>query len=126
MNYLCPVCGFNQLPEPPVDYLICPCCGTEFGYTDFNKSHETLYLDWLAKGMKWHSALILPPAGWNPYAQIAKRKRELSASVRTVSQTQIAHVSGVVIFDRVQLQGQHAQLFGNMNDLVAHLRPMLS
>jgi len=34
MNYRCPVCFFDELPYPPRDYHICPCCGTEFGNDD--------------------------------------------------------------------------------------------
>ena len=36
-NYICPVCGYDGLEEPPYDetglgnYDICPCCGYEFG-----------------------------------------------------------------------------------------------
>ena len=38
--YICPVCGFNGLKEPPYDkdgspsYEICPCCGFEFGFEE--------------------------------------------------------------------------------------------
>ena len=28
---LCPVCGYRGLEAPPANFLICPCCGTEFG-----------------------------------------------------------------------------------------------
>src|SRR6266496_2663826 len=28
--YLCPVCGYDQLDEPPQHYSTCPSCGTEF------------------------------------------------------------------------------------------------
>ena len=40
---ICPVCGYDDLPEVPYDsygfptYVICPCCGYEFGFDDESK-----------------------------------------------------------------------------------------
>jgi hypothetical protein len=70
MIYTCPVCGFDQLPHPPRDYMICPSCGTEFGYTDFSTSHDDLREQWILKGALWHSKVFPSPSGWNPYAQL--------------------------------------------------------
>lgn len=70
MKYLCPVCGCGELPHAPKDYMICPCCGTEFGYTDFTASHEELRDAWLASGAKWHSRRIHPPEDWSPLRQL--------------------------------------------------------
>jgi rubredoxin len=38
-RYLCPVCGYPELSEPPWNNEspsdeICPSCGTQFGYDD--------------------------------------------------------------------------------------------
>ena len=39
-RYICPVCGYAYLEEPPRDekgrpsFDICDCCGIEFGYED--------------------------------------------------------------------------------------------
>ncbi len=72
MKHLCPVCGYNELPEPPQDYNICPCCGTEFGYTDFTASHESLRDRWVQRGMTWHSRRVSPPLDWNPEDQLMR------------------------------------------------------
>jgi hypothetical protein len=73
----CPVCGFDRLPGPPEDYLICPSCGTEFGYDDFAESHEErqerwveLRHRWLNQGARWFSRATPPPVDWNPYSQL--------------------------------------------------------
>lgn len=72
MNNLCPVCGFDGLRHPAKDDMICPCCGTQFGYDDFAKTHEDLREEWLAKGAVWQSRQIPPPAGWSPRMQLAR------------------------------------------------------
>lgn len=76
-GYLCPVCGYDRLPEPPEDHLICPSCATEFGYDDFAASDDQrrerwaeLRSRWLDRGAPWFSRATLPPAQWNPYAQL--------------------------------------------------------
>jgi hypothetical protein len=63
--YLCPVCGYREMPDPPEDYNICPCCGTEFGYTDAGVTLEELRAKWLSHDAPWFSALIPPPIGWS-------------------------------------------------------------
>lgn len=70
MKYTCTVCGFDELPHPPRDYTICFCCGTEFGYTDFNTSHEELRERWIANGMHWPGKSFPVPPNWNPYEQL--------------------------------------------------------
>jgi len=75
----CPVCGFDRLPGLPENYLICPSCGTEFGYDDFAETEEELQERrmalthrWLGNGARWFSRVILPPHDWNPYEQVVK------------------------------------------------------
>lgn len=53
MCYLCPVCFFDQLPYPPNDYHICPCCGTEFENDDAEYSYAELRDRWIASGASW-------------------------------------------------------------------------
>jgi hypothetical protein len=67
---MCPVCGYRGLEEPPADFVICPCCGTEFGYDDFGTSHEDLRTQWIRAGARWFSDYTRPPRDWNPYAQL--------------------------------------------------------
>jgi len=53
MTYKCPVCGFDDLESAPELFTICPCCGTEFGNTDFDVAHEELRSRWLNQGAPW-------------------------------------------------------------------------
>jgi len=74
--FLCPVCGYPELDEPPYDdhgcasYNICPCCGVEFGYDDSNILHSELREKWIINGMKWWSKNISPPVNWDPLHQL--------------------------------------------------------
>ncbi len=70
--HTCPVCGYNRLSRPAEDFLICPSCGTEFGYHDANTSVETLRLEWIASGAPWRSLVIARPADWNPILQLVR------------------------------------------------------
>ena len=67
MNHTCPVCSY-QMAYPPQDYNICPCCGTEFGNHDIDKTYDELRQDWFRRGMPWF--FRQPPLGWNPWAQL--------------------------------------------------------
>jgi len=70
MFYSCTVCGYSQMRNPPKDYNICPCCGTEFGYDDFSKSHRMLRNDWLSRGAPWFSSNIRPQFPWDGFRQV--------------------------------------------------------
>lgn len=70
--YLCPVCGFKELTEPPEDFSVCPSCGTEFDYHDVGVSHEELRSLWIEEGARWFSPVRLAPQGWDPYVQLLR------------------------------------------------------
>jgi hypothetical protein len=70
MSYICPVCGYNELTEPPENFSICPSCGTEFGYDDDMASHDELRNRWIASGAKWWSIDESPPEFWSPISQL--------------------------------------------------------
>jgi len=70
MKYFCSVCGYDALTKAPVDYNICPCCGTEFGYDDVAHSWDDLRTLWLSKGAHWFSKHTPPPPAWNVLNQI--------------------------------------------------------
>jgi hypothetical protein len=70
MKYSCPVCLYPNLPYPPRDYHICPCCSTEFGNDDADRSVEQLREMWIAGGANWFFGR--PPDGWNPWEQLIK------------------------------------------------------
>ena len=76
MQYICPVCGYPKLTGPPVDFLICPCCGTEFEYDDATLTHQQLRHQWIQSGMQWHSHAVSPSPGWNAWWQLIKARFE--------------------------------------------------
>lgn len=69
MTYTCPVCFFDKLSDPPRDYNICDCCGTEFGNDDELRTFGELRRHWIASGARWF--FQEPPALWNPWEQLA-------------------------------------------------------
>jgi hypothetical protein len=68
--FTCPVCFYGEMPGPPKDYNICPCCGTEFENDDDFKTHAELRLEWITAGCRWF--FRQPPPFWNPQTQLAK------------------------------------------------------
>ncbi len=68
--FTCPVCYYNQMPDRPELYNICPCCGTEFDLDDDDASHEELRERWIASGCPWFSRYTLPPGLWEPTQQL--------------------------------------------------------
>jgi len=66
--YACPVCRYLEMPDPPRDYNICPCCGTEFGNDDVDCTHTELREQWTHAGAPWFFGT--PPVGWNPWTQL--------------------------------------------------------
>jgi len=68
--YTCPVCFYPEMPAPPRDWNICPCCGVEFGFDDVEMTHEELRAEWILEGYEWFSPTTLPPENWDPRAQI--------------------------------------------------------
>jgi len=71
MAFTCPVCFYPDLEEPPQDFSICPSCGTEFGFDDAGITHEQLRKQWIYQLAPWFSNYRKPPAGWNPWTQLA-------------------------------------------------------
>ena len=69
----CPVCLYPNLPYPPRDYHICPCCGTEFGNDDAEYSHDRLREMWIAGGANWFFGRA--PDYWNPWIQLVEGGR---------------------------------------------------
>jgi hypothetical protein len=74
MRHLCPVCGYWDLPRPAQDDLICPCCGTHFGYHDYATTYDELRRKWIAKGAPWFSRALRPPAEWNALKQLTEAR----------------------------------------------------
>jgi hypothetical protein len=82
--YMCPVCGFDTLEEPPYSasgaglHEICPCCGFQFGVTDDDQgiSFHEWREGWIEQGMSWDSNRSSPPPGWNPLEQLSKLRNQ--------------------------------------------------
>lgn len=83
-RYVCPVCGYPALEEPPWtddegSDEICPSCGTHFGYHDAaggdaarrEEVYRRLRMAWRAGGCRWFSPRESPPPGWDPLQQLA-------------------------------------------------------
>ena len=68
--YICPVCGFDRLTDPPLNFTICPCCGTEFEYDDAFADHAALRTAWLRNGPRWWSPVDQQPQDWDPLLQV--------------------------------------------------------
>jgi len=68
MKYMCPVCMYQDLPYPPRDYHICPCCGTEFGNDDADQTPRELREAWLSAGAPWFFGQ--PPIDWSAEQQL--------------------------------------------------------
>ena len=103
---ICPVCGFRGLPAPPTDFIICPCCGTEFGYDDFTHTHEQLRAAWLHNGAHWFSEFTGPPHGWNPYSQLLRAgliQRMASSATVTASRMAPLKVTHEPLWARLKL-----------------------
>ena len=66
----CPVCGYKKLTKPPLNFSICPCCGTEFGYDDAKLFHAELRRQWALAGARWFSRAVNPTPEWNPWLQL--------------------------------------------------------
>lgn len=76
-SVICPVCGYDRLRRPVQNDDICPCCGTHFGYEDAAPTEEgrqqrwkELRAEWRSYDYPWFSPVTLPPAHWDPHAQL--------------------------------------------------------
>jgi hypothetical protein len=63
----CPICGFRIAP---VDFTICPSCGTEFGIDTLDHTSQELRDIWISNGPRWESTVDDPPDNWNPWQQL--------------------------------------------------------
>jgi hypothetical protein len=77
--FTCPVCFYNRLQDPPEDYNICVCCGTEFGNDDEFRTYTELRQHWIATGAKWF--FCEPPLFWNPWKQLTDAGATLPYSI---------------------------------------------
>lgn len=72
----CPVCGFcsigefSSIYELRQSYVICSCCGCEFGYDDTEKHYEK----WIEAGCEWFCQKD-KPENWSLSEQIKNQIR---------------------------------------------------
>lgn len=70
-NNLCPVCGYDGLEDGTASGEICSSCGTEFGYSDFQRSHLELRRRWISEERaQWWSRYTPMPSAWSPVSQL--------------------------------------------------------
>ncbi len=69
-----------------MDWLICPCCGTEFENDDVRKSHQELRDGWVSRGVPWFSTTTQPPVNWDPYRQLVMEYVRPASSVDSTSE----------------------------------------
>lgn len=80
-TYICPVCGYNKLEEPPYDefryptYVICSCCGFESGFDDESagSSIAEYRQRWINKGFPFFNN-VKKPSNWN--VRVMRRQLE--------------------------------------------------
>jgi hypothetical protein len=89
MKYMCPVCGYPDLEDKPINHEICPCCGSQFGYDDYLKTHAELRQEWLDGGAKWF-LVGYEPYGWNAYIQLQNAGFIKVGNAPSTSSSQIA------------------------------------
>jgi hypothetical protein len=71
IKYICPVCGFDGMTQSAANWNICPCCYTEFEYSDSGKrTHDELRQWWIKDDCKWHSKYRPQPSNWNIEKQL--------------------------------------------------------
>lgn len=72
-EHMCLVCGYDRDVEFfPRRYMICGCCGTEFGVDDRARSHADLRRNWIAAGCNWFDPEEPKPTAWNPLVQLLR------------------------------------------------------
>ena len=86
MIYPCPVCGYG-MDEPPFNFNICPCCGTEFDYHDAGRTDADLRQQWMLSGAKWWSPVDPKPDKWNASLQLIRAGHTLSLESHATSTT---------------------------------------
>lgn len=69
-SFTCLVCGYPGMEDRPQDENICPCCATQFGYSDHGTSHKALREAWVEAGMPWRSPFSPVALDWNPVLQL--------------------------------------------------------
>lgn len=87
-TFQCPVCGFDGLRNPAREDESCPCCGTQFGYSDAGNRplaeiHAALRSKWISRrNVEWQSRRVSPPPNWNPWMQLIEAGFVFAGEIR--------------------------------------------
>lgn len=80
-NNLCPVCGYDGLEDGTASGELCSSCGTEFGYSDFQRTHAELRQRWINKEhARWWSRYTPMPDAWSPVNQLCNTGYECTVA----------------------------------------------
>jgi len=101
--YTCPVCEYTKLEVPPENHEICPSCGTEFGFDDFDTTHEMLRFDWICQGKPWWSTAIPPD---KPQPSIIRRLKDYVQFAGT-DDAYMAMKDAITEIERLQVYEAH-------------------
>ena len=116
MTYVCPVCGYDQLPEPAANFIICPSCGTEFENDDYFATHEELRSRWIASGANWWSTYQRAPRNWSAAEQLLRARFELTeedlASIGDTSLVPFMEVELILTNTTLDVDGSHTHQQG--------------
>ena len=82
MAFICFVCGYDGLREPPgmPTFEKCPSCAYEFGHMDFLEGgfYDAYRREWIEDGMPWRrpdDPFRKEPPNWNPTTQLTNLNR---------------------------------------------------
>jgi len=78
--------------DPPRDYNICPCCGTEFHYHDSARTYGNIRQEWVDAGLLWFSHVTPPPSIWNPHLQLVLADLDVQLPESVVADNQIIRI----------------------------------
>jgi len=101
MTYTCPVCGYDELPYPPEDWMICPCCNTMFEYSEVTRGFDALRRNWIETGAKWGTNDVPRPTYWSPISQL----QNIGYDVTDVDRVAIARAQGETSFAPIIFNG---------------------
>ncbi|BDI33390.1 hypothetical protein CCAX7_54410 [Capsulimonas corticalis] len=103
-KFECPVCYYHGMLEPPVNEAICFCCGTQFGFDDYEQTHDELRHAWIMRGAPWFAEWDGPPRGWSARTQLKQacitltREEERAIALQYLSSEAVVTPPGFVIF----------------------------
>lgn len=115
--FTCPVCYYDNMPDPPEDYNICPSCGTEFENDDAVASHAELRNRWITGGARWF--FRQPPVGWNAWEQLQKASFVGARTIHFIAQSTFSVESGRTLANYRYGPGRTSHVIVVVPDVIA-------